>query len=183
MSDLPLVPGSWELDPNHSSVHFKVRHLALTNVHGRFNAFTARLEVGRTLAETSFEAEIDIASVDTNQPDRDAHLRSTDFFSADAHPTIGFSSTEIHGSGDEYTAEGDLTINGITKGVTLAVEFTGVEVHPGDAKQHAGFIATTDVNRDDFGIDFNMPLGLEKFALGKKIAVEIDIQFTAPETS
>ena len=179
---LPLTRGAWGLDANHTSVNFKVRHLGLTNVRGRFNDVDATFVVGDDLATTSFGATITMASVDTNQPDRDAHLRSTDFFSADEHPTMTFASTAIRDTGDgEYEADGDLTINGITKPATLAVEFTGSIVHPGDGKEHAGFIATTQILRDDFGIDFNMPLGVEKFALGKKIDVEIDIQFTAPE--
>jgi polyisoprenoid-binding protein YceI len=176
---LPLATGMWEADPAHSGIHFKVRHLGLTNVRGRFNQFSSWLKVGQDLSTTEFGATIDISSVDTNQADRDAHLRSTDFFAADAHPTMNFVSTAIRGSGDdEYEADGNLTINGITKPVTLAVEFTGSIVHPGDHKEHAGFIATTKILRDDFGIDFNMPLGVDKFALGKAIDVEIDVQFT-----
>ena len=92
-----------------------------------------------------------------------------------------FTSTEIRDVGDgEYEADGDLTINGVTKPVTLKVEFTGEVVHPGDGKAHAGFIATAQILRDDFGIDFNMPLGVDKFALGKKIDIDIDVQFIAP---
>ncbi len=180
-TDLPLQSGAWKFDPAHSGVHFKVRHLGLTNVRGRFNGVDAWFDVGEDLVSTRFGATIDIATVDTNQPDRDAHLLSTDFFSADAHPTMTFESTTIEDLGDgEYDAAGNLTINGVNKPVTLRVEFTGVEVHPGDGLHHAGFIATTQILRDDFGINFNMPLGVDKFALGKKIDVEIDAQFTAP---
>jgi polyisoprenoid-binding protein YceI len=179
---LPLTAGEWTFDPNHSGVHFKVRHLGLTNVRGRFNGVDAWLVVGDSLASTRFGATIDIATIDTNQPDRDAHLLSTDFFAADAHPTLTFTSTVIREvGGGEYEADGELTINGITNSITLAVEFTGAEVHPGDGKLHSGFIAGTQVLRDDYGIDFNMPLGVDKFALGKKIDVEIDAQFTAPQ--
>ena len=182
LATLPLTTGTWAFDPSHSGVHFKVRHLGLTNVHGRFNGVDAWLAVGDDLAGTSFGATIDIASIDTNNADRDAHLLSTDFFSADAHPTLTFTSTVIRETGsDEYEADGDLTINGVTKPVTLAVEFTGAADHPGDGKLHSGFIATAKILRDDFGIDFNMPLGIDKFALGKKIDVEIDVQFTAPQ--
>ena len=179
---LPLIAGTWAFDPNHSGVHFKVRHLGLTNVRGRFNGIDAWLEVGDDLDGTRFGATIDIATVDTNQADRDAHLLSTDFFSADQHPTMTFASTAIRdlGSG-EYEADGALSINGITKPVRLAVEFTGDVVHPGDGKQHAGFVASAQILRDDFGIDFNMPLGVDKFALGKKIDVDIDVQFVAPQ--
>lgn len=179
---LPLTSGTWTFDPNHSGVHFKVRHLGLANVRGRFNGVNAALVVGDDLANTRFSAEIDINSIDTNQADRDAHLRSTDFFAADAHPTMTFTSTAIRETGsDEYEADGELTINGITKPITLTVEFGGAITHPGDGKLHAGFIASAQIVRDDFGIDFNMPLGVDKFALGKKIDIDIDVQFTAPE--
>ncbi|HEY0518285.1 MAG TPA: YceI family protein [Ilumatobacteraceae bacterium] len=180
---LPLTAGTWSFDAAHSGVTFKVRHLGLTNVHGRFNGVDAWLEVGEDLASTRFGATIDIATIDTNNSDRDGHLRSTDFFAADAHPTMTFTSTAIREAGaDEFEADGDLTINGVTNPVTLAVEFTGATTHPGDGKLHSGFIATTKILRDDFGIDFNMPLGVDKFALGKKIDVEIDAQFTAPQS-
>jgi polyisoprenoid-binding protein YceI len=179
---LPLATGTWAFDPNHSGVHFRVRHLGLTNVRGRFNDLDATLVVGDSLGTTTISATIDIATVDTNQADRDAHLLSTDFFAADAHPHMTFASTAINDLGNGgYQLNGDLTINGVTKPVTLDVEFTGATVHPGDGKEHAGFVATTQILRDDFGIDFNMPLGVDKFALGKKIDVEIDAQFTAPE--
>ena len=98
LTTLPLATGTWTFDPTHSGVHFKVRHLGLTNVRGRFNTVDAWLEVGDDLADTRFGATIDIASVDTNQPDRDAHLRGTDFFSADSHPTMTFTSSAIRES-------------------------------------------------------------------------------------
>jgi polyisoprenoid-binding protein YceI len=138
--------------------------------------------VGESLDDSSLNASIAINSIDTNQADRDGHLLGTDFFSADKHPELTFASTAIKLNGDdEYTAEGDLTINGVTKPVALAVEFTGTQVHPADGKERAGFTATAEVMRDDFGIDFNMPLGADKLALGKKIGVEIDIQYVAPQ--
>jgi len=180
MSNLPLASGTWAFDPNHSAVTFKVRHLGLTNVRGRFNSFTAGLNVGESLADTSFDASIDITSIDTNQADRDAHLLGSDFFTAEENPTITFASSSIKGEEGDYTADGELTINGVTKPITLDIEFTGTEVFPADGKQHAGFTASAVVQRDDFGIDFNMPLGVDKVALGKKIAVEIDVQFVAP---
>lgn len=182
-TSLPLAAGVWTLDPNHSGVHFKVRHIGLSNVRGRFNRFDAKLTVGDTLEQTQIDATIDMTSVDTNQPDRDAHLRSTDFFSADQNPTMVFRSTAIRPSGaHEYELDGDLTINGITRPTTLEVEFTGVETFPGDGTTHSGFSASTEVNRDDYGVDFNMPLGLDVFALGKKLKVEIDLQFVAPQS-
>jgi polyisoprenoid-binding protein YceI len=175
---LPLASGVWTLDANHSGVHFRVRHLGLSNVRGRFNRFDATLNVGESLDDTAVEAAIDMTSVDTNQADRDAHLRSTDFFSADVHPELVFASTGVrHRRGDDYQLDGVLTINGVSQPVSLDVEFNGVEVHPGDGLNHAGFFATTEISRSDFGIDFNMPLGVDKLALGDKIKIELDLQF------
>jgi polyisoprenoid-binding protein YceI len=178
---LPLQAGVWTLDPNHSGVHFRIRHLGLSNVRGRFDRFDATLEVGPDLPGTKVNATIDMGSVDTNQPDRDAHLRSTDFFSTDQHPEMAFRSTGLQVDGDDrYRLDGELTINGITRPVALDVEFSGVEVFPADGTTHAGFSATTEVNRNDFGVDFNMPLGMDKMALGQKVKVELDLQFVAP---
>jgi polyisoprenoid-binding protein YceI len=180
-TSLPLTTGVWRLDPNHSGVHFRIRHLGLSNVRGRFDRFDATLEVGPDLIDTKVNATIDMASVDTNQPDRDAHLRSTDFFSTDQHPEMVFRSNAVRAAGeDEYQLDGDLTINGITKPVVLDVEFSGVEVFPADGSTHAGFSATAEINRDAFGVDFNMPLGMDKMALGQKVKVELDLQFVAP---
>jgi polyisoprenoid-binding protein YceI len=181
-TELPLAAGAWPLDTMHSGVHFKVRHIGLSTVHGRFNRFDATLTVGETLADTRVEATVEMSSVDTNQPDRDAHLRSTDWFAADRHPQMTFRSTGIRVVGeDEYALDGDLTINGVTRPVTLDTAFNGVETLPADGTTHAGFSAATTVNRDDFGIDFNIPLGAGTFALGKKITVELELQFVAPE--
>jgi polyisoprenoid-binding protein YceI len=178
---LPLSSGVWRSDPNHSGVHFQIRHLGLSNVRGRFDRFEATLTVGTRLDDVDIEAVIDMASVDTNQPDRDAHLRTTDFFSTDEHPEMKFHSTAVRPRGDdEYELEGELTINGIANKVTLNVEFNGVEVFPADGSTHAGFTAYGEINRDDFGVDFNMPLGMDKMALGRKVKIELDFQFVAP---
>jgi len=178
---LPLGPGTWPLDPVHSGVHFTVRHMGLSNVRGRFNRFDATLHVGATLGDTRVEGTVEMSSVDTNQVDRDAHLLSTDFFSALQHPLMTFRSTAIRAAaGGDYVMDGELTLNGVTRPVTLDVEFAGVGTVPTDGSTHAGFSATTTLNRDDFGVDFNVPLGMDRFALGKKIGVELDLQFVAP---
>lgn len=181
-TDLPLATGTWPLDPVHSGVHFKVRHIGLSSVRGRFNRFAGALTVGETLADTRLEATIEMSSVDTNQPDRDAHLLGTDFFSADRHPLATFRSTGIRPTGEgEYAVDGELTVNGVTRPVTLDVEFHGVETLPADGTTRAGFSATATVIRDDFGVDFNVPLGMDRFAVGKKVVVELETQFVAPE--
>lgn len=181
LTDHPITTGTWSVDEAHSGIYFQVRHLGLNNVRGRFNRFSATLDVGDTLDDLKVAAEIDLSSVDTNQPDRDAHLLGTEFFNADTHPTMTFRSTGAKArGGDDYELAGDLTINGITRPVTFDVEFHGLEVFPPTGQVHGGFTATTTLKRGDFGIDFNMPLGMDKLALGEKVKVELELQFVAP---
>lgn len=177
---LPLAPGTWTVDAADSSVEFTVRHLGLSKVRGRFNRFDTRLEVGDTLGTSALTAEIDLSSVDTNNADRDAHLRSTDFFDTESHPTMTFASTSIEQHGDDYTLVGDLTINGVTRPVELDVEFNGLELYPMDQRRHAGFSATGTISRSAYGIDFDVPVGLDKVALGDKVKVELEIQLVDP---
>jgi polyisoprenoid-binding protein YceI len=177
---LPLAAGTWPVDTAHSSVEFTIRHLGLSRVRGRFNEFAASLQVGESLPTSWLEATIELSSVDTNNADRDGHLRSTDFFGVDVNPQMTFRSTSISQGGDAYAVDGDLTLNGITRPVTLDVEFNGVETYPMDQKRHAGFSATTTISRKEFGIDFDMPLGVDKVALGDKVTIELEIQVVEP---
>jgi polyisoprenoid-binding protein YceI len=179
-STLPLASGRWTLDKNHSGVFFVVRHLGLSNVRGRFDGFDATLDIGSSLDDVTVTADVELSSVDTNNADRDAHLRSTDFFDTDKNPVMTFRSTSITGEGADYELAGDLTIAGITKPVTFDVEFNGDEVFPGDQSTHAGFSATGQIRRSDFGIDFGIIPGAEKLMLGDKVKVELDLQFVAP---
>ena len=179
-TSIPLAPGAWAVDKNHSGVFFVVRHLGLSNVRGRFDGFDATLEVGSDLSSVSVSADVDMSSVDTNNPDRDAHLRSTDFFDTASNPEMKFRSTSITGQGENYELAGDLTIAGITKPVTFDVEFNGTETFPGDQSTHAGFTATGQIRRSDFGIDFGIIPGAEKLMLGDKVKIELDLQFVAP---
>lgn len=179
-TSLPLAPGTWRVDQAHSSVEFVVRHLGLTKVRGRFNQFDAALEVGPDLGRSSLSATIDLGSVDTANADRDAHLRSTDFFDTDSHPTMGFAGSTITGDGDGYAVDGELTLNGITRPVRLDVEYVGSEVYPMDQTTHAGFSATTTISRKDYGVEFDVPIGVDKVAIGDKIQVELEIQLVEP---
>jgi polyisoprenoid-binding protein YceI len=181
-STIPLGTGRWTLDANHSGVLFVVRHLGLSNVRGRFARFDATLDVGPTLDTVVVNADIDMSSVDTNNTDRDAHLRNSDFFDVDKHPTMTFRSTAITGAGENYELRGLLTIGGVTNSVTLDVEFNGTELYPGDQRTHAGFTASGEIKRSDFGIDFgSIPIpGADKLMLGDKVKVEFDMQFVAP---
>lgn len=179
---LALPVGTYALDPYHSSIHFQVKHLGLSNVRGTFKSFTASLTVGESLDDVAVEATVDLLSIDTGQPDRDAHLLGSDFFDADRNPTMAFRSTSVRQlDAERYDLVGDLTINGRTLPATFRTEFNGTEVFPADQSVHVGFTATGEVRRSDFGIDFNMPLGVDKVAVGDKVKVELDIQLLAPE--
>ncbi len=177
---LPLAAGTWTADPSHTTVGFVVRHLGLSKVRGRFDGVSAQLVVGDDLASSSVSAEIEMGTVKTGNADRDAHLASSDFFNAELNPTMTFVSTAISGEGEEFTLTGDLTINGITKPVELAVEFFGTSVFPMDQSTRAGFSATGSISRKDFGIEFNVPLGGNKVMIADKVALDLDVQLIAP---
>jgi polyisoprenoid-binding protein YceI len=173
---LPLRAGTWTLDPFHSSVGFTIRHLGISKVRGTFSEFDASLVVGDELADTSVEALIQVASIDTGIQDRDAHVRSSDLLDVATRPTMAFRSTSISGSAHAWVLEGDLTIGDVTRPITLDVELGGVELHPGDGRHHAGFEARTELRRKEYGIDF----GLMDAALGQVVKVELDLQFVEP---
>jgi polyisoprenoid-binding protein YceI len=179
VTTLPLAAGHWTVDHNHSGILFTVRHLGLSNVRGRFGQFEATLDVGDALDQVSVSATVDLSSVDTNNADRDAHLRGTDFFDTDQHPEMTFRSTAIVGAGEDYELRGDLTIAGTTKEIVLDVEFHGTETYPIDQSTHAGFTATGQIRRSDFGIDFGIVAG-EKLMLSDKVKIELDLQFVSP---
>ena len=178
---LPLTAGAWIVDPVHSSVEFSVRHLGLAKVRGRFDEFSGHLDVGQGLSDSSVVAEVALASVDTNNADRDAHLAGSDFFGAEAHPTMSFVSTSIVEQGSTYLLEGNLTIGAITGPVLFEAELYGTEVYPLDGSTRAGFSVTGRISRSAFGIEFDIPLGADKVAIGDKVSVELEIQLVAPE--
>ena len=177
---LPLAAGRWAVDLAHSSVGFSVRHLGVSKVRGRFNTFDVDVVIGATLDDTSLTATIDVASIDTGNADRDAHVLSADIVDVERRPTIGFRSTRVADAGDHYAVEGDLTIGETTQPVTLAVELGGLEEFPGGPR-HAGFEATTQIKRKDFDIDVALPPGVSAVALGDVIKIEIELQLLEPD--
>jgi polyisoprenoid-binding protein YceI len=177
---LPLTSGTWTLDPTHSSVEFTVRHLGLAKVRGNFTSFDASLVVGDDLATSKVTAAIDLASVDTGNADRDAHLQSTDFFDSATHPRMTFESTSITGDGEAYVLVGDLALNGVTRSVALDVEFFGTTVSPLDQTTRSGFTATGAISRKDFGMEFNVALGGDKYLVSDKVNIEINVELIAP---
>lgn len=168
--------GTWKLDPTHSELSFSVKHLKISKVRGFFRTFDATIVTAENPADSTIEATVDVASVDTNQKDRDAHLRTSDFFLVDEHPTMTFRSTSLtQTGGDDFTVTGDLTLRGVTKSVTLEGEFGGVVVDPyGQTKAAAH--ATTKINRHDFGVSWNAALEAGGFTLGDDVTIELDLQ-------
>ena len=175
---LPIAAGTWEPDLAHSSVEFTVRHLGLSKVRGRFGAYTAALNVGVDLDATSVTAIVDLSSVDTGNPDRDGHLQSSDFFNVDNHPSMTFESHTIEGIGSgEYRMTGKLTVNGVTREVSFDVELTGSVTD--DNGTRAGFSATTELSRKQFGITFDAPMGADTVLVADKVNVELELQLVA----
>jgi polyisoprenoid-binding protein YceI len=176
-----LTPGRWAVDPHHSAITFAIRHLGLSKVRGRFGVFDVSLDVGASEGDLAVAASIDLASIDTNNPDRDVHLRSTDFFNVDAHPTMAFQSTRIEPADDGYTMSGDLTLNGVTRSMTFQVESNGLAVFPATGRTHFGLSAVGELRRSEFGIEFGiMPIGIDRLALADKVAFELELQFVQP---
>ncbi|NEM90447.1 YceI family protein [Galbitalea soli] len=166
--------GTWKLDPTHSEITFSVRHLAISKVRGSFRTFDVTVE---TTAEgqVTVEATVDIASVDTNQKDRDNHLRTSDFFLVEEYPTMTFRGSDIAIDGDDFTLAGELTLRGVTKPVTLRGEFGGI-VTDGYGQTKAGVTASTKINRKDFGVNWNAALEGGGFTLGDDVTVNVEIQ-------
>src|SRR6202165_3012053 len=151
-----LTPGRWPIDPNYSAITFAIRHLGLSKVRGRFRAFDVSLNIGPSASEFEVVANIDLASIDTSNPDRDAHLRSTDFFNVDQHPTMTFRSTRIERVDGGYTMTGDLTLNGTPRPGTSAEGSNAVGVGPADGRPHFGLSAVGEQRRSEFGIEFGL---------------------------
>ena len=169
-----LTTGTYVIDPSHSEIGFTARHAMVTKVRGRFTEVEGSLVIGEDADATSAEATIQTSSVTTGAPDRDAHLRSGDFFDVEQFPTIAFRSTGVRQAGDDHVLEGDLTIKDVTKPVTLKVEFGGAATDPfGNAR--VGFSAETDVEREDWGLTWNAALEAGGVLVSKKIKLTLDV--------
>ena len=168
---------SWALDPSHTSAKFSARHLMVSNVHGYFEKVSGTVDFNEAEPEkTVVDVKIEAASVNTKDEKRDGHLKAPDFFDVEKFPIIEYKSTKVERTG-ESTAKliGDLTIKGITKPVTLDVEFLGKAKTPWGTWS-AGFIATGKINREDWGLSWNVPLESGGWLVGKDIKIEIDAE-------
>ena len=172
---IPAV-GTYEIDPAHSSFEFVARHL-MARVRGRFSGVTGEAVIAEVPEESSVGIEIDASTVDTREPNRDAHLRSGDFFGVEEHPTISFRSTAVRpGDGDIWKVDGDITIRGITHPITVDVEFLGAAIDPW-GNQRIGFSGVVpEVNREDWGLNWNAPLETGGFLLSKTVRLEIEAE-------
>lgn len=169
--------GTWAIDPAHTEVGFTARHLMVSKVRGHFGDVRGEISVGEDVSDSTVKVEIDPASISTGTPDRDQHLVSPDFLDVEAHPTISFVSTGVRPAGRNWILDGALTIRGITRPVELAVEFIGAATDPwGNAK--AGFSASTEIDRRDWGLTWNAPLETGGVLVGEKVTIEIEAQLT-----
>ena len=173
------VVGTWDIDASHSTVGFSVRHMMVSKVRGYFRDFSGELVTAADPAQSSVTARINMDSIDTRQEQRDAHIRSADFFDVGNHTEMTFRSTSVTTDGGDWTVEGDLTIKGITRPVALETEFNGVAVDP-FGNTRAGLSAETTISRKDFGLTWNAVLEAGGVLVSDKVAINLELAFIAP---
>lgn len=171
----PIPSGTWTIDPVHSRLGFSVRHMMIAKVRGSFTDFSGEVTIADDPLQSTVAVDVQLGSIDTANDDRDNHLRTNDFFDVANHPTMTFRSTRVEADGDDYIVHGDLTIRGVTNPVALEVEFDGTSKDPWGGTR-AGFSAETEVNRKDWGMEWNTPLEAGGVMLGDKVKLEIDVQ-------
>jgi len=159
----------------HSEVGFSVRHMMVSKVRGEFTKFSGELVTTDDLLSSSVTAEIDLSSIDTGAAQRDAHLRSPDFFDTDSHPLMTYRSTGLRINGDGYVLQGELTLKGVTRSVPLALEVNGFgpDAYGGT---RAGFTATGEINRQDFGVNWNAAMETGGVVVADKVAIHLEIE-------
>ena len=176
---LPQVPGyltgTWTIDPTHSEVSFTVRHMAVSKVRGRFGDVSGEIVTSEDPRESSVTATIAVDSITTFNEARDAHLRNSDFFEVEAHPTATFRSTGLRHDGEDFVLDGELTLKGTTRPVALRVEVSGLgpDAYGGT---RAGFSATARINRRDFGVSFDARLETGGLVVADEVDLQLDIE-------
>lgn len=175
----PTSTTTWKIDPAHSRAEFKVKHMMISNVKGNFSRLSGTLIEDTTdLKLSQVEAAIDISSISTGDEQRDAHLKSADFFHHEEHPAMTFKSTKVEKKGDgEYAVTGDLTLRGVTKPLTFAVEGPS---NPGKdpwGNMRIGLSATAKINRKDFDLTWNTALETGGILVGEDVQISLDVQF------
>ena len=166
----------WKIDPSHSVVEFSVKHMMFATVKGRFTKFEGEIKTEDGFTHGSVDVTIDADSVDTRDQNRDDHLRTNDFFGAGEHPTITFRSTRVEqGGGDHFKVYGDLTIRDTTNPVVLDAEFNGSGVNPW-GQTVASYSATTQINREDYGLNWNAALEQGGFLVGRDVKINLELE-------
>jgi polyisoprenoid-binding protein YceI len=169
-------PGTFVLEPAHTTIGFVARHLMVTKVRGHFQDFTGSITIGDTLEDTSAEATVQTASVTTGSTERDAHLKSGDFFGVEENPVISFRTVRIlKHSGNDFRVLTELTVNGVSKEVEFSVEYDGVVIDPWGGER-IGLSATAEIDREDWGMGWNVALETGGVLVSKKIKIEIEAQ-------
>ena len=168
---------TWNIDPAHSSAEFKVKHMMISNVRGKFGGITGVLNrVDADHTESSLEVSIDVSTVNTQDEKRDGHLKSPDFFDAEKFPAMTFKSTHIEKKGDGFAVTGDLTIHGVTKPVVLNVEEVSEPAKDPWGNTRIGLTATAKINRKDFGLSWNSTLEAGGVLVGEDVSITLDVE-------
>lgn len=168
--------GTWQIDATHSDVAFSVRHMMVSKVRGQFTEFEGTIVTAEDPAASTVTASIKLDSIDTRNEQRDNHIRSADFFEVEKYPTMTYRSTSLVANSDgSWTLDGELSLHGVTKSVPLQLELNGFTADPYGG-QRAGFSATTEINRREFGIDISMPMDGGGVVVGDKISISLEIE-------
>ncbi len=168
---------TWNIDPTHTQIHFSVRHMMISTVRGKFGKFTGEATINPDdVSQSGVVASVEVDSIDTGDGQRDAHLKSADFFNAEEMPTIDLKSTAVRKKGDNLEVDVDLTIRGVTKNVTLKGEVMGPAKDPWGS-QRVGFSVMTEIEREAFGLGWNQALEAGGVLVGKKVKIEIEAEF------
>lgn len=172
------MSSTYQIDPSHSRASFTIKHMMIAKVHGAFEKMSGKLIYDAASAsKSSVEVAIEAASINTSEPQRDAHLKSPDFFDVEKYPTINFKSVRVEGSGDELKVIGDLTIHGVTQQITLEVEGPSAEMKDPWGNIKIGASGTTKIKRKDFGLTWNAALEAGGFLVGDDVSITLDVQF------
>jgi polyisoprenoid-binding protein YceI len=167
--------GTWVLDPSHSEVGFSVRHLMVSKVRGRFTSFEGSFTTAEDPLGSTLSASVDLASVDTGDAGRDEHLRSADFLDVERYPTLSYRSTGIRRDDHGFVVDGELSLHGVTREVPLRLEVHGFQASPFDDTR-TGFTATAEIDRRDFGVEFNAPLEGGGVLVGNKVEITLEVE-------
>jgi polyisoprenoid-binding protein YceI len=177
ITEMPgYIAGTWKIDPVHSDVSFSVRHLMVSKVRGRFGRFEGEIVTGEDPLTSQVLATIEVGSIDTANGDRDTHLRSADFFDAEQYPLMTYRSTGVRPDGDRFVVDGELGFHGVTQLVPLVLEVNGFQPKTPFGDSRVGFSATAEIDRRDFGINFNAVLDAGGVALGTRVQIALEIE-------